>query len=452
MKRALLISYHFPPSRAAGAVRWGSFTAAGVSREWSFDVVTFNPDGRNAGSGVPHEISTDGSVRVFTAENRTHWALTTVKRVSAALRRVRRNRPVEPSGGSGVREIAPQALQISDLPSLLSPAGARQALNVVLRHLMFTPWADAAARIGRELARTTAYDVVISSGPPHMAAVAARSIAVASNIPLVLDFRDPWSTMDVLDAHSASVIYPWIARYYERQCVDSSALVIANTERAGAAIQAKYPDARIIVIPNGYDGVPMPARPDASRFTALYAGAIYLDRDPRPIFRALQSVRSALSLTSDNFVFRLVGECEHYGGVPIEKIAESFGIGDLVETHPALARAELYKAMADAAMLVNLPQGAKLCIPSKLYEYAQFPSWILAIEPPDSATRDLLAPLGADVVESDPTRIAQVLEQRIREFRTGARAVPLATQRDFSFGALATRLFTELDQLTLRAG
>lgn len=450
MKRALLITYHFPPSRAAGAVRWGSFSSTASSRDWAFDVLCFVAGAPASSDARPLREENHGRLRVFAVENPPHWVLTGVQKIARLIRRLRSNPSAQTADGAAISSVSQQAYRVDDLPPLMSTAGLRQAFNVLLRHLMFVPWAQRSANLGAKLANTNNYDVIISSGPPHLAADAARRIARVAGVPLVLDFRDPWSTMDVLDSNSASVIYPWLARRLERKSVADSKLIFANTERARLAISQMYPHAHVRTLPNGYDGARINGQPVHGRFVAIYAGAIYLDRDPRPIFRALQLVRDELELTSKNFAFRLIGECSEYGGVPIERLAESFGVADLVETQAALPRATLYEQLASAAILVNLPQGARLCIPSKVYEYAQFPAWILAIEPNESATRDLLSPLGADVVSDDPSAIAGVLSKHVRAFREGHRATPLSTLQDFGYERLADQLFAHLEVVAER--
>src|SRR3989442_15660523 len=42
-RRLLLISYHFPPSREVGAVRWQQLAKYAVERGWELDVVTLDP-------------------------------------------------------------------------------------------------------------------------------------------------------------------------------------------------------------------------------------------------------------------------------------------------------------------------------------------------------------------------------------------------------------------------
>src|SRR4051794_37614156 len=42
--RLLLISYHFPPSQTAGALRWQKLSRYAAERGWGLDVVTLHPD------------------------------------------------------------------------------------------------------------------------------------------------------------------------------------------------------------------------------------------------------------------------------------------------------------------------------------------------------------------------------------------------------------------------
>ena len=42
-RRALLLTYHFPPSSAAGALRWQKLCALGAEHGWGFDVVSAGP-------------------------------------------------------------------------------------------------------------------------------------------------------------------------------------------------------------------------------------------------------------------------------------------------------------------------------------------------------------------------------------------------------------------------
>jgi len=42
-RRLLLISFHFPPGGAAGALRWQKFSRLAAERGWSLDVIALHP-------------------------------------------------------------------------------------------------------------------------------------------------------------------------------------------------------------------------------------------------------------------------------------------------------------------------------------------------------------------------------------------------------------------------
>src|SRR2546427_8437747 len=45
LRRSLLISFHFPPGGAAGALRWQKLSHFAAERGWALDVVTLHPSG-----------------------------------------------------------------------------------------------------------------------------------------------------------------------------------------------------------------------------------------------------------------------------------------------------------------------------------------------------------------------------------------------------------------------
>ena len=155
---------------------------------------------------------------------------------------------------------------------------------------------------------------------------------------------------------------------------------------------ARYPDAtpRIVAVPNGYDEDPMPASLDSPRFTIAYAGTIYLDRDPRPLFRAAAQVIAMYSLTPDDFAIELMGEVSSLDGIPISQMAEEEGVGRFVFTHASRPRMEALRFLASASMLVLLPQDSDVAIPAKLFEYMRFDAWLMVLASRCSATAQLL--------------------------------------------------------------
>jgi glycosyltransferase involved in cell wall biosynthesis len=262
-----------------------------------------------------------------------------------------------------------------------------------------------------------------------------------------MDLRDPWSLERRITETVASPVWFALARHYESRAVREAALVVVNAEPVERAMAVRYPGAaeRIVTVTNGYDDEPIPPTRHGDRFTIAYAGGIYLDRDPRPLFQAAARAIALLGLTPDSFRIELIGNVDDYGGVPIALMAEQEGIAGYVKTGPLRPRQEALEMLAGATMLLSLPQDSPWAIPSKIIEYMQFDAWMLVLAEPDAPAALLLRDSAADVVSpADVDGIAAVLKRRIEEFTRGERPRRLAHERRFSRRVQAERLMDEL--------
>jgi hypothetical protein len=444
-RRALLITYHFPPSTAAGAQRWDVFTRVAAERGWQFDVLT---------EAQPGE-SISPAVQVHRVADADHW-VNRASSVLVQLKNRRRTAPREsgvaaPPAQSRTATIEPQVLRRVDMRFPTTLMDLRRNLRAVLAYTSALPWMHAAAEAARRLVAANRYDVIIASGPPHVSAESARVAAEAAGVPLVLDFRDPWSLIDVIQEECASWTYFALAARLERRVVRACRLLVMNTPRAEQAMREVYPGTDIIAVPNGFNGERPQSRHPAERFIAAYAGTIYLDRDPRPLLAAIARITPELALGADNFVLRFYGKDLAYGGRSPEQLAAEAGLpAGMVESHAPLARRALFRELETAALLVNLPQGERQCVPSKVYEYLHFPAWVLGLEPAGTATHDVLASVGADIAQpGDVSAIADLLRTRITAFRAGVRPSPLAQPDQFFAPGEARRFFEAVEQRAL---
>lgn len=436
-RRALLITYHFPPSAAAGAQRWEVFTRAAAERGWTFDVL----------SGAGESSQPSDAVRVFAVPEARHWLNRLSDVVVGLKNRRRRGQALKAAGGSTSVAIEPQVVRRQDIRFPRTPTDFRRNLRALLRYTDALPWMHSAAAVALPLVARNRYDVVIASGPPHVSAEAARVAAAAAGVPLVLDFRDPWSLIDIVQEECASWTFLRLATRLERKVVGAASLLVMNTPRAAQAMRTAYPQTEIIAVPNGFNGERPRARHPEGKFIAMYAGTIYLDRDPRPLLAALARITPELELSPDNFVIRFVGRELEYGGQSPEQLAAAAGLPPgLVESQAVLPRQQLFKDMETVALLVNLPQGERQCVPSKVYEYLHFPAWVLGLEPSGTATHDVLSSVAADIAEpNDVDAIARLLRARIVAFRAGDRPQPLAESHQYYAPQSAEQFFDAVE-------
>jgi glycosyltransferase involved in cell wall biosynthesis len=462
----LLISYHFTPAQTAGALRWEKFCCYASERGWAMDIVTLAPSNLSV-LDTSRLMTLPPATRVYGIED----PLLPVERLERSVwrgyRRIRsagwmadrRKGPLNPApaavNGSATSTRRAHSLAQEEMRWTLRnlPSGLRRAYYAWVDYARQRRWARAAADLCLQLRGSRSYAGVISCGPPHMAHEAGRRVAAATGLPFVMDLRDPWSLVQRLPEAIASPAWLALAARYERQAIASAALVVTNTEQARAALQAKYSEARshIVAVTNGYDEDVLPESRHGRRFTIAYAGAMYLDRDPRILFRAAAQVVRELALYPSDFGIELMGDVETFDGTPTEVIAAEEGLDGFVGLRPLGTRREASEFLAQGSLLVSLPQDSDLAIPSKIFEYMQYDAWVLALADRGSATESLLRDSDADVVAPrDVDGLAAAIRKRYQQYASGERPKKLTMDRRFSRREQARRLFDAIDACMTR--
>lgn len=447
-RHVLLFSYHFPPSNTAGAHRWKLLTEEGAKRGWHFDVICCEAQ-------VPFTPSS--GIERYPVPHHTHWLERTRRLFLTFLQSVRarfdKRRGTTPSSKIDTTGSAASSGEMvvfrHQLPRWYSPIGLKRSMNVLFYYIPHLRWKQDAQRVGLQLSRDRSYDIILCSSPPHITSLAAATVAERRGIPLVLDFRDPWSAMDIVQPDYASPFFHWLAGFLERRAVSRASLLVMNTEEAREATRHRYPNTDIIVIRNG-SSPSSSAAPEITRrrFEMVFAGAIYLDRDPRPLLQAIRDFAQRTGVSSDDFLMRFVGSVSHFGDIDLARYAEVLGISELVSIEAPVSRGELGAIQQKAAVLVNLPQSARLCIPSKLYEYFEHPSWILALEERGTASFRLLQEANAVIcAPGDVVAIAAAIEELYQRFQDGETPPRVVDMIDVSIASQAERLFSRLDAL-----
>lgn len=457
-RRALLITYHFPPGQAAGALRWQKFVARAPDG-WTFDVLTLDPGGL-ASLDTTRLTDLPAGTRLFGIPD-PPLAIEGVEAKLARWARVFRERRRRPSGPTEPDRI--EARGTPARPGSLAQAETKfvaselrswwRAYQAWLEIRRGASWASKAVALGSEIFQPGQHRVVISSSPPETAHVAARALAERHRLPLVIDFRDPWSLRERLPEHLSSPLWYGTARRLESRIVERAARVIMNTDVAAEAMKTAYPDhaERILTIGNGCDDDPLPDVEASPRFIIAFAGAIYLDRSPAVLFRAVARVVEELELAPEDLTVEFMGYIDPLCGV--DELVASTRLSAFVRLIPPGTHAEAARFLAGAAMLLNLPQDSHMAIPSKVYEYMRYSAFLLVLAEAGSATERLLRETGADVVApSDERAIADAIRARYLAWRSGHRPDPIADAPRFGRVARAEELFGLLDRVVQDSG
>jgi hypothetical protein len=454
--RLLLISYHFPPDTTIGARRWQKLAHAVTEHGWGLDVITRAPQKEIGGAldSLPAGVRVFGVPAVVVPVERLEHLLWRAYRIirpkrqfdEAAMRAARGKR-------AHPLHALPESVERADIhPGIHTPRDLLRGYWAWLDFARGAGWARRAAALAEQIIERGVHEAVITSAPPHMTHEAGRLVSAATGLPFVMDMRDPWSRQPWLPESVASPLWYRRADQYERASVAQAALVVANTETAREAMLKIYPEAhdRIITVMNGSDDDPLPPHRDDGRFLIGYAGTIYVDRDPRILFRAAARAIAEEQMTPAQFGIEIVGRFSAEERMPLLGLAAQEGVAEFVKLWPPRPHAAALEFLAGATMLVVFSGANELAIPAKVFECMRFDAWLLSLAEPESAIAQMLRGTTADVVRPlDVEAIAATILTRYREYRAGGRPRAVARDDRFSRRAQARILLDAITRITL---
>lgn len=401
-RRLLVISYDFGPSGTVGGLRWAGITKYLVRLGWKIAVITAAaPCEPTSAIGVPVEWCP------------RLWTLVDGYRL---LRRLTFGEAVEsspnPSRGGSTGRLRALGRQLSrEIATLLALPDESHG------------WMLRAAWRTRSVMRRFRPDLVVSSGPPHAAHLAAGMATIGSATPWLIDLRDPWAgpLPKVWQSHRrlGTRVFRTLAPRLERVAFRAADGVIANTPQFAEVLAAKYPTMPVVCIPNGVDpdGLPPPARDRYRGLGIAYTGRLYAGRDLGPVMRALrvflerhpEAARAGTKL-------RIAGEADAAHAQVLNDAVAAAGVAQYLEVLGVVSRSEALGVVARSRLAVVLAQDQELQIPAKLYESVAMGIPTLVVAPRHSAAAVEGNRLGVAVHDSgDIEGIAGLLERLWRD-------------------------------------
>ncbi|MEL7450173.1 MAG: glycosyltransferase, partial [Pseudomonadota bacterium] len=200
-------------------------------------------------------------------------------------------------------------------------------------------WWLGAVPAGLSLIRKHKPDAIWSTYPIATAHLIGLTLAKISGLPWVADFRDSMTEEHYPADPRMRSAFRWI----ERNAVERAARCVFTTPGTVEMYASRYPEqpgARWCCIPNGYDeenfrSAENAAEPPASprrRLELLHAGILYpSERDPRPFFAAVASLKASGEVSADTLriCLRATGH-----DATFQPMIEKAGIADIVALEP----------------------------------------------------------------------------------------------------------------------
>jgi glycosyltransferase involved in cell wall biosynthesis len=301
--------------------------------------------------------------------------------------------------------------------------------------------AAAAARAGRK------YDarLIMASGPPHGALLAAAHAAGRLGIPLVADLRDPWSD-SLAPSHRLELR---LLRALEHWVVRRAAAITTTTDVVAALLGARYGTQgdRIQVVRNGYD-TEVAVAPSATggRLAILFAGELYVGRDPFAFLAALEWLLARPEVDGRRIAVTFMGKVQSYGGQLLEAWMRGKRCASVVRILPPQSEVAVAQAIASSTVVLNLAQQQPLAVPAKTYEHLASGREILLLCEHDCETARMVAGIRG-VLQVDPADSgalsAALLDLYTRHVVGGSLTAPAAADvQRFSRSAANERFHT----------
>lgn len=352
-RRVLVIAYYFPPMGLSGVQRTLKFVKYFSAFGWQPTVLTVQPRGYLAQDDSLLEDLEGRDVRIV--------------RTSAA--------------GPGKFVSKKQVVKF--------PSEWSRKLLSRISDTFFIPdnkigWKRKAVARALELAKETPFDMIFATAPPFTDFLIGREIKKKLNIPLLLDYRDPW--IDYPFKFYPTPLHKLVHTQLERRALKASSHVVTTNRKVKELILRRhrflgYHDVEIIT--QGFDpedfqkagSVPRASlQRKAMRIT--YAGVFWEDRKPDYFLRALAELQKEQPRLRGRIDAHFVGNFREEN----RKLVVRLGLHDTVSETGYLPHIDCIRELLASDVLWMIV-GDDLGSPGKTYEYIGAGKPILACAP-----------------------------------------------------------------------
>jgi Glycosyl transferase 4-like domain len=253
-------------------------------------------------------------------------------------------------------------------------------------------WGWRAAREAVRVGKKFDARLVISSSPPFTALLTGRWVASRLGIPHVADLRDPWTDAFAVGRPSRRFELQ-LLRSLEGWALRSAAAITSTTSTVAELLAARYPSVlrKLHVVRNGYEGdVPTANTDTGGRLAILFAGELYLGRNPFPFLATLEALLARPDVDPARISVTFMGNVALYNGQSLASWIDGRRCAAVVKILPQSPQIEVIKAVAASTLLLNLSQEQQLSIPAKTFEHLACAREILLLCENDSETASLV--------------------------------------------------------------
>ncbi len=392
MKRALIITYYWPPSGGSGVQRWLKF--AKYLPQYGWKPVIYTPEN-------PEANTVDEALLKDIAPN-TEVIKTKIWEPYSFYKALFGGKKNTSDGGKHIK---------ANIIGSENKSFAHK-LSLFVRGNFFIPdprclWIRPSIKYLVKYLKEHPVDVIVSTGPPHSMHLIAKGVSKATGIRWVADFRDPWTEIFYFKHLNLS---KWAYRRHRRleQSVLDSADVVTVVSRKMQADFAARTSTPVKVVTNGFDHedfmkpateVQEQIKPEGaeSRFSLVHTGIFVDNGNPEHLWEELGEKAKEDPQFKADLQIRLMGQVDD---TILQGIAKG-GLESNLENMGYRPHTEVVQWQQQAQVLLlplrKEPEAAAI-LTGKFFEYLASGREILAFGPTDGDLAKALQETGSGTI------------------------------------------------------
>ena len=373
MKKALIISYYWPPSGGAGVQRWLKFVK--YLRGFGWEPVVFCPEN-------PEYPETDDSLSRDVPANLEVLKLP-IWEPYAAYKKLLGRKKEDRINAAFLSETKKNKFL--------------EDISVWIRGNFFIPdarkfWIRPSVKFLRKYLGSHPVDVIISTGPPHTTHLIAMQLAARTGMPWLADFRDPWTSIDFYRDLKLTVWADKRHHELEKEVLQkATAVTVISNSMAGDF--RKIFDRPYKVITNGFD--PEDTGSNAKtvldvKFSIAHIGTLANSRNPVALWKALKSLLGINEDLVRDLEIKLVGKVDH----SVISSMDEYGLGRYLRKIDYMPHDEVVRCQQQSQVLlliINNTPNARMILTGKFFEYMAAGRPILCLGPADGDAAAILS-------------------------------------------------------------
>ncbi len=368
MKRALIITYYWPPAGGPGVQRWLKFVK--YFREFGVEPIVYAPKNPNyplVDENFSSEIPSDIEIIKQSIKEPYRFAKLFSKKKTKQIS----------SGIISKKEIS-----------------AMEKLMLYIRGNFFIPdarvgWVKPSVSFLSKYISENPVDVVITTGPPHSLHLIGMQLQKDLNVKWISDFRDPWTTIHY---HKSLRLSKASARKHKalEASVLKSADIITVTSPTTKKEFGMITEKPIEVITNGYDIAEKSDFTTDSVFSISHIGSLLSERNPEVLWKILAEICKENAPFKNDLQLKFAGALSE----EVKQSLENFALIGNCEILGYVSHSEALQLQnkSQVLLLVEINSAeTRAIIPGKIFEYLAARRPIIALGPKESDIEGIIA-------------------------------------------------------------